>query len=216
VHLLNALLPAACAGCGAYGAIWCRRCDRRLRPPSRFDDRFVAPDPAVVVGDGLEAAVAAFSYGGPLRHALAALKYRHAARVAEPLARRAAADLGRLLVLVPGAPLVPIPVHPSRLRERGYNQALLLAEALAGQAGLRVADILERRRPTAQMHRLDRGDRLRNLHGAFGVWPGRDPPPDVILVDDILTTSATLEACARALRAAGARRVLGFAIAREI
>jgi predicted amidophosphoribosyltransferase len=79
-----------------------------------------------------------------------------------------------------------------------------------------MADVLERRRPTKQQHRLDRAARLRNLREAFGVKPGRAPPAAAILVDDILTTSATMEACASALREAGSVRVLGFAIAREL
>jgi ComF family protein len=177
---------------------------------------FIAADSATVVGETLEVAVAAFAYGGPLRRALAGLKYGGAARVARPLARQAADALSALTVLAPDATLVPVPVHAERLRQRGYNQAALLATELSRCAGLPVADVLQRRRATTQQHRLDRAARLRNLRDAFAVRPGRDPPELVILVDDILTTSATMEACAAVLRAAGTRRVLGFAIAREV
>ncbi|HEX6655718.1 MAG TPA: ComF family protein [Candidatus Limnocylindria bacterium] len=164
----------------------------------------------------MEIAVTAFAYGGPLRRALAGLKYGGAAKVAAPLGARAARALSRLTVLAPDAALVPVPVHADRLRQRGYNQAALLAAELGRRAGMGVADVLERQRATTQQHRLDRAARLRNLRDAFAVKSGRDPPPLVILVDDILTTSATLEACAAVLRAAGAERVLGFAIAREV
>jgi len=112
--------------------------------------------------------------------------------------------------------LVPVPVHRDRLRQRGYNQAALLALELSRITKLSSADVLERRRATTQQHRLDRAARLRNLREAFVLKPGRDPPKVAILVDDILTTSATLEACAAVLRAAGTERVLGFAIAREV
>ena len=214
--LVELLLPPACAGCGRYGAVLCGACIASLRPAAREMDRFLAPDPGVVIGDAMEVALAAFAYGGPLRHALAGLKYGSAARVARPLGQRAAAALSSMVTLAPDAQLVPVPVHAQRLRQRGYNQAALLAEALGRQAGLPVTDVLERQRATTQQHRLDRAARLRNLRGAFALKRGRDPPSVAILVDDILTTSATLEACAAVLRATGTRRVLGFALAREV
>lgn len=214
--LLDVLLPPSCAGCGRYGAVLCPRCTRGLRPASRDADLFLAPDGGVVVGDAVEVAVAAFAYGGHLRHALASLKYGSAARVARSLAERASPALDPLRGLLPDAALVPVPVHAERLRQRGYNQAALLARELSRGSSLRVVDVLERRRPTTQQHRLDRASRLRNLREAFGVKSGREPPRLAILVDDILTTSATMEACAGALRAAGTDRVLGFAVAREL
>jgi len=216
VALLNLLLPPACAGCGRYGAVLCRTCTGRLRPAARESDRFLAADPGIVIGDALEVALAAFAYGGPLRRALAGLKYGGAARVAAPLGQCAATALSKVTVLAREAVLVPVPVHVERQRQRGYNQAALLALALGRQSGMRVIDVLERQRATTQQHRLDRAARLRNLRAAFAVKPGRDPPAVAILVDDILTTSATLEACAAVLRAAGTQRVLGFAIAREV
>jgi ComF family protein len=194
----------------------CQACQSSLREPRTATDRFLAPDAGIVIGDALELAVAAFAYEGPLRRALAGLKYGSAAKVAMPLANHAATCLNVLTDLAADAALVPVPVHPERLRLRGYNQAALLASALGRGRGLPMADLLERRRATTQQHRLDRAARLRNLRGAFAMRVNRRPPPVVILVDDILTTSATLEACASVLRAAGATRVLGFAIAREV
>lgn len=214
--LVQLLLPPACAGCGRYGAVLCTACAGGLRPPGRAGDRFLAVDPGVVIGDTLEVAVAAFAYGGSLRHALAGLKYGSASRVARPLADRATGTLRLLAALAPGAELVPVPVHRDRLRQRGYNQAALLARELSRGTNLRMADVLMRGRATTQQHRLNRAARLRNLREAFMLRPGRDPPKAAILVDDILTTSATLEACAAVLRAAGTQRVLGFAIAREV
>lgn len=216
MDLLGALLPAACVGCGRYGALLCGTCLRSLRPPGNASDRFLAADPGVVVGVALEAAVAAFAYEGPLRRALAGLKYGSAARVAGVLAERARGRMTALLALAGGAALVPVPVHADRLRERGYNQSALLAQALGSRPRVTVADVLVRERATALQHRLDRAARLRNLRDAFVTRPGVRPPPVAILIDDILTTSATLEACAAVLRAAGSNRVLGFAIAREV
>jgi ComF family protein len=214
--LLDVLLPAACAGCGRYGATLCASCLGGLRAPAASEDRFLAPDPGVVVGDALELAVAAFAYEGTLRHALAGLKYGSAARIARPLAERAARRLDDVAAVATAGVLVPVPIHPERLRERGYNQAALLAAALSRARRMPTADVLLRRRATTRQHRLDRAARLRNLRDAFTVRPDARAPPIVILVDDILTTSATLEACAAVLREAGATRVLGFAVAREV
>jgi ComF family protein len=216
MDLFSALLPPACAGCGRYGSILCHPCLRSLRRPRDAADRFLAPDAGIVIGEALELALAAFAYEGPLRRALAGLKYGSAAKVAMPLADRAATSLAMLTELAADAALVPVPVHPDRLRQRGYNQAALLAAALARRRRLPVADLLERQRATTQQHRLDRAARLSNLRDAFAVRAHVRPPPVVILVDDILTTSATLEACAGVLRAAGSSRVLGFAVAREV
>jgi ComF family protein len=216
MDLLGALLPAACVGCGRYGALLCASCTRTLRPPGHDIDRFLAPDPAVVVGEALEVGVAAFAYEGPLRRALAGLKYGGAGSVAGALAAHAEGRLAILRAMATGAALVPVPVHIERRRQRGYNQAELLARALASRTGFGVADVLIRERATTQQHRLDRAARLRNLRHAFALRPAAPPPRVAILVDDILTTAATLEACAGILREAGTTRVLGFAIAREV
>ena len=217
MSLLDLLAPPACAACGRYGTPLCAACRRSLRPASTAADRFIAPDPAVVIGDALEVAVAAFVYEGALRRALSRLKYGGAARLSGLLADAAAPALATLLGNAGGdGVLVPVPVHAERLRTRGYNQALLIARTLAQRLGLPLATPLLRQRPTTQQHRLDRAARLRNLREAFALAPGARAPPAVILVDDILTTSATLEACASVLRAGGCERVIGFAIAREV
>ena len=174
----------------------------------------MAPDAGIVVGEALVLAMAAFAYDGPTRRALAALKYTGVSRLAPILTTRAAPSLRELLAITGPAALVPVPVHRDRLRERGYNQAALLAKALGRAAGRPVDELLARSRPTTKQHRLNRSARLKNLRGAF-VATGR-PPATVILIDDIITTTATLEACASVLQERGAEAVYGFAIAREI
>ncbi len=215
MSLLDVLLPPACAGCGRSAGLLCTPCRGRLRPPFDPVDRFIAPDAGVVVGEALLVAIAAYAYEGPMRRALAALKYTGVSRLAPILGELAAPPVRDLLLPVSGrATLVPIPVHRERLRERGYNQAALLARALGRAVCLSVAECLERTRPTTKQHRLNRVARLQNLRGAFAAV-GR-PPPTVILVDDIITTTSTLEACASVLSDAGCAAVYGFAIAREV
>ena len=210
VALLDLLMPPACAACGRVGALLCPRCLNGLQVPSRPADRFLAPDGGVVVGDALSLAMAAFAYEGPMRRALAALKYGGASRLAPILARAATPALGNLLAITGPAVLVPVPLHRERQRARGYNQAELIARRL----GTPMALVLERALPTTKQHRLNRSARLANLRGAFRASGA--VPLTAILVDDIITTTATLEACASVLRQAGCSAVYGFALAREV
>ena len=214
--ILDLLLPPACAGCGRFGHLLCHDCLEGFRAATTPDNRFMASDGGTVVGDSLELAIAAFAHDGNLRRALQRLKYGGSGRIAVPLATAAAPALKGLTGICGPLPLVPVPVHAARQRQRGYNQAPLLADALAREARLPVRDILQRRRATVRQHGLGKAARLHNLRGAFSLRDGALTPPQVILVDDILTTSATLEACAQVLRNAGAGSVYGFAIAREV
>ena len=151
-----------------------------------------------------------------MRRSLAALKYTGASRVAAPLADAGAPSLRRLLTISGPAMLVPVPIHPERRRLRGYNQAELIATRLRHAVGIPARPLLERTRETTKQHRLDRAARLANLREAFRATAPLDARTAIIVVDDIVTTTATLEACASALRAAGADAVYGFAIAREV
>ena len=214
--LLELLLPPACAGCGRFGHLVCRDCVAEFRRASTVEDRFLGSDPGTMVGDALELAIAAFEHDGKLRRALQRLKYGGSGRIAVPMAEAAAPALEALTRVCGPLPLVPVPVHAARRRQRGFNQARLLADALGTQTGLPVLDLLKRPRATARQHGLGKAARLHNLRGAFALRGGAATPLRLILVDDILTTSATLEACALVLREAGAASVYGFAIAREV
>jgi ComF family protein len=148
----------------------------------------------------------------PLAAAIQDLKYRRH--------RAVAATLGTLLAehypFAEDALLVPVPLHRSRLRTRGFNQALLLARALGRRRGLPVvAKALARVRATTAQSGLGASERRRNLQGAFVVRrPGAIRGHSVVLIDDVLTTGATADGCARALRAAGATTVDVYTVGR--
>jgi ComF family protein len=151
-----------------------------------------------------------------VRQALHALKYRGERRLAEPLGRSIAERWRRSAI--GGEILVPVPVHPARLRERGFNQAEDLARACGRVLGLPVLPALERRARTQAQHALGRGQRQANVLGAFGVRDGYARHVAgrwTVLVDDVVTTGATLSGCAAALLDAGALAVSGLAVARD-
>jgi ComF family protein len=110
--------------------------------------------------------------------------------------------------------LIVVPLHDARLRERGYNQALELAQPLSRALRLNLCDVLMRTRQTTAQTGLDAVQRRRNLRGAFAVREGVALPPHVALFDDVMTTGSTLRECARVLRRAGVARVDVWALAR--
>jgi len=162
----------------------------------------------------LDRARAAALYASPLREAIHQFKYRRNVHLVPVLARYM---LGRLRrdALVDVA-LVPVPLHPERKRLRGFNQATLLARYLGQQLGLAVEEeILERSRPTRPQVTLSLPERMANMHGAFRAGPPqRLRGRTFLVIDDVMTTGSTLEACAHALKAAGAARVWAYTLAR--
>jgi ComF family protein len=152
------------------------------------------------------------AYEGPARQLVSALKFRAATRLADVMAAQIAARVPRRLL--EGATLVPVPLHPARLRRRGFNQAERLASALARRTGLPMADCLMRRgRAGAQVGR-GRVDRAVAVHEVVATRSGARVPARALIVDDVATTGATLAACAGAVRSAGAREIAAMAYAR--
>ncbi len=160
----------------------------------------------------LQATCAPFVYAAPLDHLLPRFKFHRdlaAGRLLAQLMLESLAQAER-----PDA-LVPIPLHRTRLRARGYDQALELAKPLS--RALRIPllhDVLLRTRATAPQSRLDAAQRRDNLRKAFAVDPRIVLPAHVVLVDDVMTTGATLHAAATALRRAGVARVDAWVCAR--
>jgi ComF family protein len=151
-------------------------------------------------------------YDGALRAIISAIKYEGRRSLARPLAalmRARGAD-----VLADVQCVIPVPLHPSRRRERGFNQASDLARHLNRP----VRHALRRSRPTASQTGLPAAQRHRNVRGAFSVTRSarRLAGSTVLLVDDVSTTGATLEACARALKDAGVREVRALTAARVV
>ena len=157
-----------------------------------------------------------FRFDGVVRKAIHQLKYRDLKAVAPCLAELLADYLGSHPL--PGEALVCVPLHPRRLRERGYNQSGLLARELGKRVGLPVIEdcLIRVRQAQPQVRAVDAEERRRNVVDAFACRDDRVTGKQIILLDDVCTSGATLEACASALKNKGAASVWGLTLAREI
>lgn len=201
--LLSLLVPPRCAACGAgcpAAALLCRSCMGSLRSQ---------PKPPAVELPGLDAVSAAAPHDGVARELVVALKFRSLPAVANTMAQRIAETAPDCLL---GGTVVPVPPATSRLLRRGFDPAEEIARRLSGLAGLPLRRCLARADGRRQVgrsraERLASPPRVKALHR---------PPHTALVVDDVQTTGATLSACARALRRAGAVRVSAITFARTL
>jgi ComF family protein len=234
--IVDLFFPPHCVGCHRLGSWLCERCIDQIEtihsPICLRCGRPVDSQVGAIASDESHRprcghcgempteldALRSFAYfGGLLREAIHQLKYDGVTVLAGPL--------GQLMALAwPDlAPegqeqvdaIVPVPLHPKRERERGYNQASLLAHALGNHLNRPVVeDVLRRSRATAPQVGLGTQERRANVHDAFRCTGGRLTGRCILLVDDVCTTGATLEAAASALRAGGASAVIAYTLAR--
>ena len=167
-----------------------------------------------------ECAVSGWRHTGVVRDVVSRFKYQRQHYLRRPLGRWLAETWetdARLREGPPVGALVPVPLHARRRRERGFNQAEVLCRSLGRHAGLPVWDTLRRVRFTETQTHLARNERLENLRGAFAMARRRRPVSGahLLLVDDVFTTGATVDECARVLRRAGAASVRVLTVARR-
>jgi ComF family protein len=224
--LIEAAFPLACAACGgglagdgdASGWPLCAGCRGGLvdcGPPFCLACARVQASPLACARRDHRRLRAGFTWNEPLRAVVHAFKFGDVEELAGPLAAAAWVQPGFATQPRPDL-VVPVPLHPLRRRERGYDQAAALARAFGARAGAPVVDVLARRRATRQQARLSAQARRVNVEGAFVlVAPALVRGRRVALVDDVVTTGATIESAAASLRSAGPRAIELWAVAHE-
>ena len=222
---LDFFFPRFCVGCGKEGDFICDSCQASLaRIEAPVCPKCGKPQINQMLCSSclnweadIDAIRSPFRFEGVIRKAIHEFKYRNLRAIAGRLA-----DLmGDYLIgadAVPGDVLVPVPLHSKRLKERGYNQSALLAKELSRLTGLPVNDGCLIRNcynvPQAKTRNVE--ERRQNVVGIFTCKNKDLRDKKVLLIDDVTTSGATLNACAAALKAAGAMSVWGLTLAREI
>lgn len=200
---LDLLFPVHCVGCERVGSFLCDRCLQTVSPaPSRHVD-------------GLDAVRAAVNYDGAASRTIHVFKYEGQVNLVTLLGAwvcDAIADTTWNVDCV-----TAVPLHPKRMEQRGYNQAALIAQHVADCFGWEYdGDAVSRMRETPSQVTLNAQERQLNVAGAFAAQANRVAGRRVLLIDDVLTTGATLGACANALRDAGAVQVYGATVASAV
>jgi ComF family protein len=221
VHVLDFLLPPRCGGCRTVGSWLCTRCRAKIR---RLEEPLCARCGVEVETARRECGCrarlksltrlrSAVAYVGPVEAAVHRFKYEGWRRLAAPLAQLVAERLA--VEGIAARVVVAVPLHPERLRQRGFNQAELLAAELRKRMNLGSPEgELVRTRPTPPQVGQDRLRRFANVRGAFSWCGGPLRGESILLIDDVATTGATLDACASALREASSGPITGVSVAR--
>ncbi len=214
VHIINAIYPPRCIACDALLAdahvYICPDCNSRINwLSSDFFD-------ADMKKRHFDSARSLATYEGAWAEVVHNFKYNNRTDLAKPL--------GSLLAKVIDYEydiITIVPLHPSRLRERGYNQSALLAKEVSKRSGIKCElGMLSKTKLTAQQVGLSKQERMENVKGAFIIKPGTRTSseevhvPDILLIDDVMTTGATVNECAKVLKKSGAARVDVLTLAR--
>lgn len=202
-HALDILFPPSCRLCNADGAWMCARCLGQLRP-------LIVPNPVHGVASLL--CLGRYDDSRLLHSAIQQLKYRGGQVLAQPFAHMLASEFSGNLT---GGTIIPVPLHRSRERARGFNQSLLLARHIGLFCHIPVSSMVVRTRATVPQVTLKERDRLVNVRDAFALRkPVEKVPQRGIIVDDVFTTGATIAEVARVLHNAGMERVTALTIAK--
>lgn len=220
---LDLLFPPSCGGCGKLGTRWCQDCKNKVSfLPQPICEK--CGEPVIVKGrcdkcrkhdPGYELLRSCFVYTGPVRTALLKMKYHQQLGLGEVLAEYMAIYLQKCEWELDC--IVPIPLSEQRYKERGYNQVNVIAHPLSLMISWKYSTgALKRIKHTASQVGLSGGERRKNVLGAFEAKPKIVANKNILLIDDIATTGATIEAASNALLAAGAKKVRALTFARAL
>jgi ComF family protein len=200
---IDLLFPPRCAGCGRVDFVWCGSCQEKL-DYTVFPERVRPLDPFA----GMASTAV---HQGVIREAVQGLKYGNAPLLAKFLGERLVKQLHHMNWTIDM--IVPVPLHTTRLAERGYNQAQLLSEQVAQTTLIRcLPNAVHRQRNTQSQVTLNATERQTNMTDAFQANPSVVTNQRILLIDDVYTTGATLSACGQAILQAGAQAVYGLTV----
>ena len=220
--ILNILYPRRCPVCGGIvkpaGRLICPACFRELSfvksPTCKKCGKEIEDDTMEFCEDCMahrhvyEYGAALLNYNDAAKNSMVQIKYHNKREYLDFYGAALAVRYERTIRKMNVDVIIPVPVHPSRRRKRGFNQAEVLAKIVGERLGIPVrTDLLKRTKKTLPQKELSAGERLKNLSGAFRSEEIPQEIRRVLLVDDIYTTGSTIEACTRALKASGVQTV---------
>lgn len=222
--LVDYIFPRRCVACGRFGQYFCPDCRLSVQPILPSESMCPMCGRPAIAGIthprcqtryALDGLTSFFHYDGAIRDSIKALKYRYVRNLAVEFVSLVPRE-AFLSVPRDASCLVPIALHPSRRRYRGFNQAEILGAVVAGALHIpQAADILRRTRATIpQAEVAHRAARMRNMHGVFLAKRVAQISMNIVLFDDVFTTGATMRAAGMVLKRAGARRVWAVSMAR--
>jgi len=227
--ILDFLFPRRCLGCGKVGGYFCSQClnllslePRRICPVCEHPSIGGITHPRCVRPWELDGLTSIFAYRGVIEKAIKKLKYKFVSDLASDLVELFLSFCGEDKAFSNFCQekdvfLVPIPLHPRRLRWRGFNQSELLGKMIAENLDIGfVPDLLKRIKNTKPQIKLSKKERRKNIHNAFRISPNIliSQYPNILLFDDVWTTGSTLKECAKVLKQVGAKIVWGLTVAR--
>ena len=220
VSLLDLFFPKQCVSCNKLGAYICDSCFSQVE----FIDKPICPicqrhsmggrtHPGCSKRQGLDGLIVACSYKGPIKKAISKVKYKWIYDIEKVFVEMVVANLWRF-DSIDDPILIPIPLHSKRKKWRGFNQAEILAKRLSLKFGVKTFDLLNRNIETIPQVGLNRAQRLKNVQGAFSMKKEINlDGQNIILVDDVYTSGATMGECCSVLKKVGAGEIWGMTVA---
>lgn len=223
-EVIDFFFPRSCVGCGKVGDFVCIKCSKklaRLQPPicqrcGRPESSGTYCNECWGTNTGLDSIRSVFVFDGIIRSAVHELKYRNLQSIAGCLSQYMAEYFQENKLT--GDILLAVPMHEKRMKRRGYNQSELLANEISNMISIPVISgvIVRARDNKPQARTTCVEERRKNMENAFTCVSNDIKGKEVIIIDDVCTSGATLEACAAVLKERGAKKVSGFTLAREI
>jgi len=204
--ILDFIFPYRCVICGKETEIICSKCLKSIKP---LNSQKIEPK------KGIDKLLCYGAYSGSLKKVIISFKFYGKQKIAEILGRKISEMIKKHLEIQENTIIIPIPLHPLREKERGFNQAKLLSEEVSKNLNiLCVTDSVSRIKETKYMHSLDKKERFKNIKNAFKITkPEMIKDKNIIVIDDIFTTGATMSQFALLLKSAGCKSVTSAAAA---